>query len=61
LAGLLAFNDHLGAFLPTLNAATTPADAAYVYMIDFERPGFPAASNRENSAIAVARACGFTS
>jgi Phage tail lysozyme len=61
LAGLLAFNDHLGAFLPALNAATKPADAAYVYMIDFERPGFPAASNREDSAIAVAGACGFTS
>jgi Phage tail lysozyme len=61
LAGLLAFNDHLGEFLPALNAATTPADAAYVYMIDFERPGFPAASNRENSAIAVASACGFSS
>jgi hypothetical protein len=61
LVGLLAFNDHLGEFLSTLNAATTPADAAYVYMIDFERPGFPAASNREDSAIAVAGACGFTS
>jgi len=61
LAGLLAFNNHLGAFLPALNAAATPAGAAYVYMTDFERPGFPAASNRENSAIAVARACGFTS
>jgi hypothetical protein len=61
LAGLLAFNDHLGAFLPALNAATTPADAAYVYMIDFERPGFPAASNRQDSAIAVADACGFAS
>ncbi len=61
LAGLLVFNDHLGAFLPALNAAMTPADAAYVYMIDFERPGFPAASNREDSAIAVASACGFTS
>ena len=61
LAGLLAFNNHLGAFLSALNAATTPADAAYVYMIDFERPGFPAASNREDSAIAVAGACGFTS
>jgi Phage tail lysozyme len=61
LAGLLAFNDHLGAFLPALNAATTPADAAYVYMIDFERPGFPAASNREDAAIAVAGACGFSS
>jgi Phage tail lysozyme len=61
LAGLLAFNDHLGAFLPALNAATTPADAAYLYMTDFERPGFPAAGNREDSAIAVAGACGFTS
>jgi hypothetical protein len=61
LEGLLAFNDHLGTFLPALNAATTPANAAYVYMTDFERPGFPAASNREDSAIAVAGACGFTS
>jgi Phage tail lysozyme len=61
LSGLLAFNDHLGEFLPALNATTTPADAAYVYMIDFERPGFPAASNREASAIAVAAACGFGS
>lgn len=61
LAGLLVFNDHLAAFLPALNATTTPAAAAYVYMIDFERPGFPAASNREDSAIAVADACGFTS
>jgi hypothetical protein len=61
LAGLLVFNDNLGEFLPALNAATTPADAAYVYMTDFERPGFPAASNREDSAIAVASACGFTS
>ena len=61
LVGLLAFNNRLGAFLPALNAATTPADAAYVYMIDFERPGFPAASNREDAAVAVASACGFTS
>ncbi len=61
LVGLLAFNDNLGEFLPALNATTTPADAAYVYMTDFERPGFPAASNREDAAIAVASACGFTS
>ena len=59
LAALLTFNDHLGAFLPALNATTTPADAAYVYMTDFERPSFPAASSREQSAIAVAGACGF--
>jgi hypothetical protein len=61
LAALLVFNDNLGEFLPALNAAATPADAAYVYMTDFERPGFPAASNREDSAIAVAAACGFPS
>jgi hypothetical protein len=61
LTGLLAFNDHLGAFLPALNAAMTPADAAYIYMTDFERPGFPAAANREDSANAVAVACGFSS
>ena len=60
LVALLAFNNRLGASLPALNATTTPANAAYVYMIDFERPGFPAASNREDSAIAVASACGFT-
>jgi hypothetical protein len=60
LAGLLVFNDNLGEFLPALDAATTPVDAAYVYMTYFERPGFPAASNRENAAIAVASACGFT-
>jgi hypothetical protein len=59
LAALLTFNDHLSEFLPALDATTTPADAAYVYMIYFERPSFPAASNREESAIAVADACGF--
>ncbi len=61
LAGLLVFNDNLSEFLPALNAATTAADAAYVYMTDFERPGFLAAINREDSAIAVAATCGFTS
>jgi hypothetical protein len=59
LEGLLVFNDNLGEFLPALDATTTPANAAYVYMTYFERPGFPAASNREDAAIAVARACGF--
>jgi len=59
LAALLLFNDHLAAFLPALDATTTPANAAYVYMTDFERPSFPAASNRESSAVAVAGACGF--
>jgi hypothetical protein len=59
LAGLLIFNNRLAASLPALEATKTPADAAYVYMLHFERPSFPAASNRENSAIAVASACGF--
>lgn len=59
LEALLTFNNHLAAFLPALDATRTPADAAYVYMIDFERPSFPAASNREASAIAIAGACGF--
>jgi hypothetical protein len=60
LEALLTFNDNLGEFLPTLEATTTPADAAYVYMTYFERPSFPAASNREDAAVAVASACGFT-
>jgi hypothetical protein len=59
LMAVLVFNDNLAEFLPALDATTTPADAAYVYMLYFERPSFPAASSRESSAIAVARACGI--
>jgi hypothetical protein len=59
LAGLLTFNDQFPADITALNAATSPVDAAYIYMNDFERPGFPAAANREAAAQAVAQACGL--
>jgi hypothetical protein len=41
-----------------LNAASSPAAAADIYVTDFERAGIPAASNREAAATAVAAACG---
>jgi hypothetical protein len=43
-----------------LNAATSPTEAADVYMNYFERPGLPAAYNREGAASAVAQACGIS-
>jgi len=60
LAALLTYNQQWIQYVPMLNAATSPASAADVYMNYFERPGFPAASNREGAAIAVARACGIS-
>ncbi len=59
LSALLAFNDQWAEFIPALNAATSPTQAADIYMNDFERPGLPAAYNREGAANAVARACGI--
>jgi Phage tail lysozyme len=59
LTALLAFNQQWAAFIPALNAATNPTQAADIYMDDFERPGLPAAYNREAAANAVARACGI--
>jgi len=59
LAAILAYNNGWSAYLPALNAAATPADAAYIYVTDFERAGIPAASTREASADAVAAACGL--
>lgn len=59
LAALLTYNQGWAQYVPMLNAATSPAGAADVYMNYFERPGIPAASNREGAAIAVARACGI--
>jgi Phage tail lysozyme len=59
LAAVLTYNDGWSAYLPALNAAATPADAAYIYVTDFERAGIPAASTREASADAVAAACGL--
>ncbi len=57
LADLLAYNQQWAAYLPALDAATSAAQAAYLYMIDFERPGIPATGNREAAAEAVAAAC----
>jgi hypothetical protein len=59
LAALLTYNQGWAQYVPMLNAATNPTDAAYIYMTYFERPGLPAASNREGAAVAVAQACGI--
>ena len=59
LRAVLAYNQQWATYLPALNAAATPTQAADVYMNDFERPGMPAAYNREAAANAVATACGF--
>ena len=59
LAALLAFNEQWSQYLSQLNDAATPADAASVYVTDFERAGIPAASTREASAQDVASACGI--
>jgi hypothetical protein len=59
LAALLTYNKGWAQYIPMLNAATNPTDAAYVYMTYFERPGLPAAANREGAAVAVAQACGI--
>jgi hypothetical protein len=59
LSAVLTYNQQWAAYLPELNDAATPADAAYIYVTDFERAGIPAASNRESSAQEVAEACGI--
>ena len=59
LAAILTFNQQWAEFIPALNAATSPAQAADIYVQDFERAGIPAAANREASAEAVAAACGL--
>jgi hypothetical protein len=60
LTALLAYNQQWAQFIPMLNAATNPTAAADVYMNYFERPGLPAAYNREGAADAVAQACGIS-
>jgi Phage tail lysozyme len=60
LAALLTYNQGWAQYISMLNAATNPTDAAYVYMTYFERPGLPAAANREGAAVAVAQACGIS-
>ena len=59
LEALLSYNQQWAQYLPLLNAASSATDAAYVYMTYFERPGIPAAGNREAAAEAVAQACGL--
>jgi len=59
LAAILTFNQQWAQYIPLLNSATSATDAAYIYMTYFERPGIPAAGNREAAAEAVAQACGL--
>jgi LysM repeat protein len=59
LAAVLTFNRIWSQYIPTLNAASSPAAAAAIYVTDFERAGIPAVGNREAAAEAVASACGF--
>jgi Phage tail lysozyme len=59
LNAVLTYNQQWAQFIPALNAATSATEAADIYMNDFERPGLPAAANREGAAQAVAAACGF--
>ena len=57
LSAILTFNNGWSSYIPALNAAATPADAADIYVTDFERAGIPAAGTREAAAEAVASAC----
>jgi hypothetical protein len=59
LNALLTYNQGWSQYISTLNAAASPADAAYIYVTDFERAGIPAASTREAAATNVAGACGL--
>jgi hypothetical protein len=59
LKAVLTYNQQWSSYLPELNDAASPADAASIYVTDFERAGIPAASTREASAEDVAAACGI--
>lgn len=59
LNAILSFNQIWAQYIPALNGAATPAQAADIYVTDFERAGIPAAGNREAAAAAVAAACGL--
>ena len=59
LTAILAFNKIWSQYIPALNAASSPAAAADIYVTDFERAGIPAAGTREAAATAVAAACGI--
>ncbi len=57
LSAILTYNQIWASYIPALNDAASPADAAYIYVTYFERAGIPATSTREASADAVATAC----
>ena len=57
LSAILRFNQIWAQYIPTLNAAGSPAQAAGIYVTDFERAGIPAYGTREEAAAAVAQAC----
>jgi hypothetical protein len=59
LAAILSYDEQWAAYLPALNDAATPADAAYIYVTYFERAGIPDTAIREASADNVAAACGI--
>ena len=59
LSAVLTYNQGWSQYLPALNSAASPSDAAYIYVTDFERAGIPAADTREASAQDVASACGI--
>jgi hypothetical protein len=59
LNALLTYNQGWSQYISQLNAAASPADAAYIYVTEFERAGIPAASTREAAATNVASACGI--
>jgi hypothetical protein len=59
LNAILTFNQIWAQYIPTLNAAGSPAQAADTYVTDFERAGLPAYGTREEAAAAVAQACGI--
>jgi hypothetical protein len=59
LNAVLTYNQGWSQFLSALNGAATPADAAAIYVTDFERAGIPAAASREAAATNVAAACGI--
>ncbi len=59
LTAILTFNQLWAQYIATLNAAASPAQAADIYVTDFERAGIPAYGRREAAAEAVAQACGI--
>src|SRR5258708_15049075 len=59
LNALLTYNQGGSQFIPALNAATSPTQAAHIYINHFQPPPLPHPPNREAAAQAVAAACGI--